>query len=68
MSKRVTNELLGQKIDNLVTVVGEIKDDTKANTEFRLQFKGYAAALISMPGLVGGMVAALVSKFLPRGG
>lgn len=60
---QITNKVLAEKIDNIQKTITELKPDIKENNEFRLQAKGFGAAIILMAGLVGAGVTYILNKF-----
>jgi len=59
---RITNDILAEKIDNLHTVLEEIKPDIKANTKFRHEAKGALGVLTFSAGLIGGIIVFVCDK------
>ena len=63
---KVTNAVLAQKIDTLSGNFKDIKTDVKNNTEFRIQVRGFMAAITMFAGLLGGATAWVLNRFFPK--
>jgi len=64
MAPKITLAVLSNQINNMHSDLKEIKTDVKLNNAFRLQAKGFAAAIIFIAGTLGGVVTITVSKLL----
>ena len=68
MPTRVTLAVLAEKIDNMhekiESLSTEIKPEVKANTEFRLQFKGFIAAIVMITGIISASITTGVAKII----
>lgn len=62
MTRKITLNVLAEKIDSIHDSLMEIKNDVKENTKFRLQAKGFIGAVVTISGLVGGFVFWLLNK------
>jgi len=64
---RITNEVLAEKIDSLHLIIKEdIKPAVKANTEFRLSFKGIIAVVSGTVAAVTAGATIIINKLLNR--
>lgn len=65
---KVTLEVLSSQIDSLQNDFHEIKEDIKKNTEFRLQAKGFMAAVVMVATTLATGVTWLVNVLMKKGG
>lgn len=63
---KITLAIIGEKMDNMHHDIKEIKGDVRTNTEFRLQIKGFVAALVVLGGFVGSFITWIISKVGPK--
>lgn len=64
--QRITNEVLAEKIDNISTILKEIKPEIKENSEFRQTAKGALGVLTFSAGLLGGVVVYVFDKLFGK--
>ena len=63
---RITNDVLAEKIDNLHSIMREIKPEIKSNSEFRHTAKGALGVLTFAAGLIGGAVVYSFGKLFGK--
>ena len=55
--KKITNEVLAEKIDNIHNRLDEMCEEVKENTKFRHQIKGFLSGIVVLAGLFGGLIS-----------
>ncbi len=67
--KKVTNEVLAERIEHIVSKVESIdigvkdlKDDVKKNTEFRYKARGAIGIVTTVSMLLGGLLTTILNK------